>query len=228
MQVRVIYSYIRLSILRLQSLCLQLAKQQVIFYVIADSLSKLIDLQGTDFESRKVLSSIEDEGLFVMHRFEELQPEEHWTETLNVIGEFIAGLVKDISAIAAVRDGSNDLVTDTLHPVMPHQLAAMSRKQFGLVVQDFTERLNFFYTDIETDQIQKEKKSLQDAFRSEPILQAIIEKQSDRKTKFSHAWSGLKDRFPLLYLFCAGQPTVLPGFPVKRQSSRYIFAYKAT
>ncbi|KNH06429.1 hypothetical protein XU18_2711 [Perkinsela sp. CCAP 1560/4] len=68
----------------------------------------------TGFDSRKFLISIENERLFVMYESEEFQREAYKTGTISSIGEFIAGLVKNIYAIVAVPDGSNDPVTDTL------------------------------------------------------------------------------------------------------------------
>ena len=55
-----------------------------------------------------------------------------------------------------------------MHP--PPRDAAMTGKLFGLVVKEFTERLEFFYANIEIDHIEKQKNSLQDAFRTEPSL----------------------------------------------------------
>jgi hypothetical protein len=154
---------------------------------------------------------IQDQGPFVGSLLAKLEAEDHqsYVDAVKSIALLFANSVDGLSAIVAERNARNE-PTDTLPPVLPHDLLLLRPHDFGQLLQLHDRRLKVSYTEAEIGIIFDEFKALKSADRSEPALREIISK-FNHGTSFYKGWRPICDRFPKLCMFAGGLASVFPG-----------------
>jgi hypothetical protein len=102
------------------------------------------------YESAKKF--IQDQGPFVNSLLAKLEAEDHqsYVDAVKSIALLFANSVDGLSAIVAERNARNE-PTDTLPPVLPHDLLLLRPHDFGQLLQLHDRRLKVSYTEAEIE-----------------------------------------------------------------------------
>lgn len=96
---------------------------------------------------------------------------------------------------------------DALPPVLPHELAQLSGREFAALLARHDAPLRACFSDEELDGIDQEHQALRRASAKDKTLQAALSQCTD-ETPFEHAWSLTAGRFRALERFAGGLATV--------------------
>ena len=156
-------------------------------------------------------SFIKDQDMFVVELLQSLQEndQEQYKMMLHSTSLLFAEGVNGLSNIVVERDTMNE-PTDSLPPVLPHDLLKFRPFDFAQLVALHNVQLKVSLTDEEIIQINEEFKKLKDAYRREEDLKNSLDRLN-YKSSFADGWKMLVDRFPLLCQFMGGLASVFPG-----------------
>ena len=155
-----------------------------------------------------VTDMLEDMGNFVIDTMDDIG----FAEMANVIMNIATCSVELIARIAAIcveRDSSNN-PTDSMPPVLPHQLVKIRGREFSNFVRLQMDRLLARWTPQKIELIEQNFQDLRAAYEREPALKQLLD-NCDSKTTFEQGWGYIHDRFDTLKTFCGGLATAFPG-----------------
>ena len=159
---------------------------------------------------------VENCGSFVMERLQEMSaPSEGanllaYTQVLNSVAHIFVDLVSGIDSIQAERDASNNSSDYMLPPATPSQLAAVSNRDFSILIQQQRERLLHTWKSAEIDTLEELFNDLKQLLAQDARIRTIVETEK-HSSSFSEAWAPFDKKFAPLKQFFGGLATVFPG-----------------
>jgi len=156
------------------------------------------------------LEFIQNADLFVVESMDKLKDShpDQYLEILHCVRVMYVDAVVGIKKIMIERDESN-VGVNRLPPVLPSELARMSRAVFNDLFVLQRPRLGAFYSEDELISIGREFKGFLSQLRHEPEFKEMILGQDGMD--FDDAWSLLRKRYPLMCQFFGGLASVFPG-----------------
>jgi len=116
-----------------------------------------------------------------------------------------AVLEVDLSSEAEASDGA-----PKLPPVLPHELAQLSGREFTELLQLHEGQLRTLYSDEDLDTVEQEYQALRRAVTRETELKAALA-HCNEETSFKQAWTITKNQFPTLQAFAGGLASAYAG-----------------
>ena len=116
-----------------------------------------------------------------------------------------------ISEVTACRDRNNQSSSDSLPPVLPHQLTSIDMRQFSKLVEAHRARLCCTYSSDDMETLGQEFRELRRAYNEEPVFKAALEDCRKEGPPFKECWSITSKRFPMLQAFCGGLASAFPN-----------------
>ena len=153
---------------------------------------------------------IDNQVVFILSRFGRLNRLLQY-KTTKTIAKLFYRLASGISKTVAIRDRKNGPDTEEINAVMPHQLVALSGKEFSSQVMKFKDLLENSIGSTDIHEIEAERNALVNAFHGDGKVENEITNLNELKSDFRDGWDGFRDAFPRLYRFCSGLATLFPG-----------------
>jgi hypothetical protein len=133
-----------------------------------------------------------------------------YTQVLNSVAHIFVDLVSGIDSIQAERDASNNSSDYMLPPATPSQLAAVSNRDFSILIQQQRERLLHTWKSAEIDTLEELFNDLKQLLAQDARIRTIVETEK-HSSSFSEAWAPFDKKFAPLKQFFGGLATVFPG-----------------
>ncbi|KAI2494769.1 hypothetical protein MHU86_19764 [Fragilaria crotonensis] len=159
---------------------------------------------------------VENCGSFAMERLQEMSASSDganlltYTQVLNSVAHMFVDLVSGIDSIQAERDASNNSSDYMLPPATPSQLAAVSNRDFSILIQQQRERLLHTWQSAEIDTLEELFNDLKLLLAQDARIRAIVESEK-HSSSFAEAWAPFDKQFAPLKQFFGGLATVFPG-----------------
>jgi hypothetical protein len=126
-------------------------------------------------------------------------------EDLSICLANLAEALVDLSSEAEASDGA-----PKLPPVLPHELAQLSGREFTELLQLHEGQLRTLYSDEDLDTVEQEYQALRRAVTRETELKAALA-HCNEETSFKQAWTITKNQFPTLQAFAGGLASAYAG-----------------